>query len=406
MIEPTIAVCTPALLAAVVLASLPASVAAQSSQKPGTGIGAKGASVRLRESESSVRSIVDAEIAPLMARYDIPGMAVCLTIDGRHHVFNYGVASRQGRLPVDDRTRFEIGSITKVFTATLATYAQSAGRLSLDDRPGKYLAGLAGHPIDQATLLHLGTYTAGGLPLQFPRAIDTDREAMAFLQSWKPEAAPGKQRRYSNPSIGLLGEVTAVALGDRFSTLLEQRLLLPLNMRQTHVQVPEHALASYAWGERDGKAVRVNPGAFADATYGIKSTATDLLKVIDANIAPERFESRLATAIAATHVGRFRAGEMTQCLGWDRFAYPLSLERWLAGNSQEIIFESQPVQPVTSRDPAAKHLFSKTGSTGGFGAFVAFVPSQRIGLVILANRNYPIHARVEVAHQILSRWVY
>ncbi|MDE2370233.1 MAG: serine hydrolase [Burkholderiales bacterium] len=53
--------------------------------------------------------------------------------------------------------------------------------------------------------------------------------------------------------------------------------------------------------------------------------------------------------------------------------------------------------------PAVPRLFDKTGSTGGFGADVAFVPAKRIGLVLLANRSFPIPARVEAVYTLLQQ---
>ena len=50
-------------------------------------------------------------------------------------------------------------------------------------------------------------------------------------------------------------------------------------------------------------------------------------------------------------------------------------------------------------------LFNKTGSTNGFGAYAAFVPSRRAGIVLLANRNYPIPARIDAAYAVLREVV-
>ena len=57
---------------------------------------------------------------------------------------------------------------------------------------------------------------------------------------------------------------------------------------------------------------------------------------------------------------------------------------------------------VPERAPSAPNLFNKTGSTNGFAAYVVFVPQKRIGLVMLANRNFPIVARVNAAYAVLD----
>lgn len=56
--------------------------------------------------------------------------------------------------------------------------------------------------------------------------------------------------------------------------------------------------------------------------------------------------------------------------------------------------------PLKPQDEA---LLDKTGSTNGFGAYVAFIPGRDLGIVMLANRYYPNEARVKAAYEILSR---
>ncbi|MHB8617102.1 MAG: serine hydrolase, partial [Candidatus Acidiferrales bacterium] len=73
--------------------------------------------------QSKIKSAVDTAIQSVMAKDDIPGMAVGITVAGKPYVFCYGVASTETRQPVTRDTLFEIGSVTKTFTATLASYA-------------------------------------------------------------------------------------------------------------------------------------------------------------------------------------------------------------------------------------------------------------------------------------------
>src|SRR6185437_897565 len=69
--------------------------------------------------QAKVKSIADAAIQPIMGKYNIPGMAVGIIVGGKPYVFDYGLASRETRKPVTRSTLFEIGSISKTFTATL-----------------------------------------------------------------------------------------------------------------------------------------------------------------------------------------------------------------------------------------------------------------------------------------------
>lgn len=189
------------------------------------------------EDTSRVRAAVDATIQPLMSQHEIPGMAVGVILNGQPYVFTYGAASKETDAPVTAATLFEIGSVSKVFTATLAAYAQATGKLSLGDHPGKYLPQLKGTPIDQATLLHLGTYTAGGLPLQFPDEVTGDAAVMDYFRHWKPLATPGTRREYSNASPGLLGLVTAKALNDDFATLMQSSVFRAFGMADSFIHI-------------------------------------------------------------------------------------------------------------------------------------------------------------------------
>ena len=162
---------------------------------------------------SVVQSEVAAAASKLMATYDIPGMAVGVLACGRSRVFNYGVESTTTQVAVSAGTLFEIGSISKTFTATLAAYAQVNGKLSLSDKVGKFLPALRDSSFGNVSLLHLATYTLGGLPLQVPDAIASSEQLMEYLQAWHPTYTPGTHRTYSNISIGVLGLIAAKSMG-------------------------------------------------------------------------------------------------------------------------------------------------------------------------------------------------
>jgi len=340
-----------------------------------------------------------------MKQYGIPGMAVGVTVGGRHYVFNYGVASKATGTPVDDGTLFEIGSITKTFTASFASYARLTGALSLSDVASADLPSLRGTSFDHVRLVNLGTHTAGGLPLQFPDDVKTDADALRYYQRWKPSHAAGTYRLYSNPSIMLLGFIAAATMHDDFTALMQRDVIAPLGLRNTFLVIPSDRLSSYAQGYADDDTPkRLSPGPLAPEAYGIRTTAPDLLRFVDANMNLIEIDERLGRAIAATHSGYYRVGAMTQDLIWEQYRYPVSLGTLLQGNSESMIFDEKSVRPIEPPSrPTNDVWIDKTGSTNGFSAYVAFVPRRKIGIVLLANRSYPIPSRVATAYRILSR---
>jgi beta-lactamase class C len=356
------------------------------------------------DAQQKIQSAVDTAIRPVMEKYSIPGMAVGITVAGKPYVFTYGVASTATRQPVTRDTLFEIGSISKTFTATLASYAQVMGDLSLSDKTSKYLQALRGSPFGNISLLNLGTHTPGGLPLQVPGNIKNNDELMQYFKNWRPAYPPGTRRTYSNVGIGTLGWITAGSMRQDFATLMEQRLFPGLGMNSSYIHVPKSDMTNYAQGYTgQDKPIRMDTGVLSSEAYGVKTTAPDMIHFVEDNIHPAGLDKQLQHAIAETHTGYFQAGPMTQNLIWEQYPYPVTLSALLEGNSAAMAFDATPVTKINPPEKPREDVWiNKTGSTNGFGAYVAFVPEKRLGIVILANKNYPNDARVTAAYKILT----
>ncbi|WP_076997235.1 class C beta-lactamase [Variovorax sp. KK3] len=353
---------------------------------------------------SPLDRIVDETIRPVMQENDVAGMAVAVTARGQRHFFNFGLASKQSGQAVTESTIFEVGSLSKTFTATLGAYAQATGALALTDKASRYLPALAGSSFDGISLLELCTYTAGGLPLQFPDEVASASQMVDYFRSWRPVYAPGTHRLYSNPSIGLFGHLAARSLGAPFDELMQARLLPLLGLSDTFLQVPARRMGDYAQGyARDGRPVRVSPGMLDSEAYGVKTTSADMIRFVEAQMDATSLDPALRRAVAATHTGYFDVDGMTQGLGWETYAAPAELDQLLAGNSSQMALEPKRARTLAPPlPPRAGAWINKTGSTNGFGAYAAFVPAQRVGIVMLANRNYPNTVRVKAAHRILA----
>lgn len=355
--------------------------------------------------EMRVAEAVKQTIPALMQQQQIPGMAVVVIYQGTPYYFNYGVADKATRRAVTPQTLFELGSVSKTFTGVLGGYALQRGDIRLQDTVASQWPALNGPQWRAITLQQLATYTAGGLPLQVPDAVTDTAQLLDFYQRWQPRWAPGTMRSYSNASIGLFGMLAVRPSGMDFSQAMTRWVLQPLGLKHTYFRVPPAAEGEYAWGYREGKALRVSPGMLEQEAYGIKSSAQDMATWLQANLDPAAVpQATLRQALLRAQTRYYQSGEMYQGLGWEMLSWPLQAQTLIDGSDNRVALQPQPVhliEPPTPPQPAS--WVHKTGSTNGFGAYIAFIPGSRLGIVMLANKNYPNPARVQAAYTILQQ---
>lgn len=323
-----------------------------------------------------VRARIDALGERMVGKIAVVGVVIGALRDGEVSFHAYGRADRAERVPLDEHTVFEIGSITKVFTTLLLMRAVEAGQVRLGDPAAKYLpAGVTmpGSPGRPITLAHLATHRSGlpRLPDNFlPKtplgtlarigdpyaAYDAD-DLYAWLKTASTKAPPGERFEYSNAAMGLLGHLLARRAGVSYEALLRREVLEPLGMRDTGLEVGAKHPARLAQGHNELGLVTSNWRFRVLAPAGaLESTAADMMRFLKANVGLG--PAPIVRALRACHRGRIeRRPGAAVGLGWMR----------------------GPAR-IGGR-PVVWH----NGGTGGFHAFLGFIEGTRTGVVVLAN---------------------
>lgn len=269
--------------------------------------------------EPSLAERVDALAAPYVADGRILGMVVGVLAGKEEVVRGYG----EGKPGPD--TVYEIGSISKVFTGVLLAALVKDGVVRLDQPVAELLPEGAVVPAvgeRRITLMDLSTHTSGlpRMPDNFapedprnPYADYTPERMLAFLGGAKLAREPGVAYDYSNLGAGLLGWALARKAGKGYEELLAERITGPLGMRSTAVAFTADMKARLAPGHDAAGTPAGNWDlpAFAGAG-GIRSTVSDMMRFLRANVA----DGPLAETLAFARAGRFEGGGVRMGLGW------------------------------------------------------------------------------------------
>lgn len=232
---------------------------------------------------------LNAVVARAMERYVIPGVAVGLVDRDGPRTYAFGITNVDHPLPIDAATVFEIASITKTMTATVAARLAAEGTLDLDAPVTRYLPGfrVADGAVGAAvTVRDLFTHTAGWFgeylsPTGFgDDAIAKGVTAMATLE----QVAPLGVFSYNNVSLIAAGRVIEVVTGRGYREAVRELLFAPLGMERSAFDPADVLYERLAAGHtvRDGKAVRVRArfreSSAGDPVGGVRSTVDDLLR--------------------------------------------------------------------------------------------------------------------------------
>jgi CubicO group peptidase (beta-lactamase class C family) len=157
----------------------------------------------------------------------------------------YFCANAKSERSIDERTAFEIGSITKTMTAALLAEIIGRGEIAIDDPLAKLLPPGTNVPSFNGTNITVGNIVtqASGLPsfpwrttdMSNPYARLTEADLLDTLAKTQLRCAPGSQREESNFALMVLSYALAKRSGRDFETLLRERLLSPLGMDDTFI---------------------------------------------------------------------------------------------------------------------------------------------------------------------------
>ena len=305
---------------------------------------------------------VDDYVRGELEQHRIAGLSLAIVRDGNVEKLSaYGTANLELNAPVTTNTVFEIGSLTKQFTAAAILLLVEDGKLGLDDPLSRHLADLP-EAWDGITIRHLLTHTSGlrnytGLPgFEVTRRL-TAGQFVTELARQPLQFAPGERWSYCNSGYNLLGFIIERSSGQAYAEFLNERLFKPLGMTSSRTRDVAAIIPNRANGYELKRGLRINRDSdLTDvcAAGALVSTVPDLLKW---NAALETEKTLSAASKRAMWTAVRLNDNQTHAYGLGWFLDPLS-------GHQNI---------------------GHSGSTSGFSASLQRFPADRLAIIILCN---------------------
>ena len=334
-------------------------------------------------------TIINEKIHQILARHHFEGSVLVAQNNIVIHHQGYGLAVREWNIPNSPSTRFRIASLSKTFTATLVLQLVEEERIALDKPISKYLPEFPSEYSSQITIKHLLTHRSG-IP-RLNRIKDWSNgtslsplkkaEYLKMIAEMKLECEPDTKRHYSSANYYILGVIIEKVTGKSFSTVLHEKILNPLNMKATDVYQkgqPVNELAN-AYKPVSGR-YSFCPAVSGDFCLGnnvnfelfiasgsMHSTTADLsiwLNSLEGNT--------LLNTTSKTFLL-----DSNNRAGWD---------------SQMLVFS----------DNKSRKIIIADGQLEGNSSLLAFLPEERISIILLNNSGMIFSKKAEIAIDVAN----
>ncbi|MEM5565130.1 serine hydrolase [Polaribacter litorisediminis] len=314
----------------------------------------------------SYQSKIDAVVSSTYSSKE-PGISVLVAKD-RKAIYSkaFGKSNLELNTPLETNSVFQIGSITKQFTAISILMLEEQGKLSVEDKIGKYIPEYAEIGKD-ITIHHLLNHTSGiknrtpvGDKGFISKTNMSPTELIAYFKDEPLEFKPGERFKYSNAGYILLGRIIEIVSGQPYSDFIEQNIFDKIGMKNSSCgdmkQVIPNLTKGYIIEQNDFvKSDYINL-SLAYSAGAILSTTEDLLKWQNALLSN--------TLLKASSIKQ--AMTPTLLNSGKRVPYGYGFRFSKLGNS-----------------PVIAH----TGSTKGFTSIALFLPKEKLYITALTNCN-------------------
>lgn len=327
--------------------------------------------------KKEIESFADPLFEEKMKKYNVNGSSFVVVHDGKVVVNKgYGYADKEKKIPVTKDTVFQIGSVTKTFTALAVMQQVDKGKLKLDQDVQKYFGGLqipnqTGKPL---TLFDMLTYTSGvDFPdltnITGPEYINDSIPMKEFFSKHMPTVVrpPGEVYTYDNVGFALAGFAVENVTNTPFSKYMEKNIFKPLNMKSTSMSFTPDLLEKMAtpYGPTGDPIPTSGSGLRDTPQGGILSTAEDMSKYM----------------IMQLQKGKFKDKEIASKKSMDMMhAYQVFDDKTI------------PVATIGFETPFnefanGQHVVIKGGSMPGHQALLILVPEQKTAFFMSYNND-------------------